>query len=158
MVWTLKENKHPKHKIKKAIQMQNQLSHFSLSCKSQQHLFLPEWWGDALHSPLAVLQQLIQNSTSAPKLITSSWNANNITWQYGNEGNQKWNCMSLWVMWTSGYTSDRKQKEECKDVWEHVMRKVSIWKVPHRHPLRKTWHPGDAHVTADELCFSGKVK
>jgi len=40
----------------------------------------------------------------------------------------------------------------------HVMSKDSIGRVPRRHPLRKTWHPGDAHVTADELCFSVKVK
>lgn len=39
-----------------------------------------------------------------------------------------------------------------------VMSKEFFGRIPRRHPLRKTWHPGDAHVTADELCFSGKVK
>lgn len=30
--------------------------------------------------------------------------------------------------------------------------------VPRRHPSRKTWHPEDAHATADELGSSGKVR
>lgn len=42
-------------------------------------------------------------------------------------------------------------------IYETYYRLAAQSKVPRRRPLRKTWHPEDAHVTADELCFSAHV-
>lgn len=76
-------------------------------------------------------------------------------WQQGNQID----CISLWA---SGRQLElvRRNKNEVRHM-EHINNMQwgkTPCRVPRRHPLRKTWHPGDAHATADELCFSGKVK